>query len=345
VSRPDIRRLIFVGDVSLASSLPAFPEVPWDRDTSGLVINLEGGLTSRRLDGLPVWNRVDLFDAFVSEHNVVCVSLANNHVLDDVDQFDFTLDHLREIGLPAIGVGPDVDPWRPTVGGVKLSIAAAGWSGIGCVTDGTSVSVTALDEHLLAASVHHERALGRQPIVVAHWCYEGEVVPQPEHRYLARRLADAGCRAIVGHHPHRVGSYELLNTALVAYSVGNWAFDPSEFGLRDLRPTEIEQHALEWDPVSETATVHVFRRAGDAVVFSHTTSPTELCAPFAGLSDQQYYWWYRRHRSSRRTLPVYGSRRGESVGRRRRKLLDHVVRGHDKLARSAQPLAARWRRG
>lgn len=63
-------------------------------------------------------------------------------------------------------------------------------------------------------------------IVLLHWGYEYQKVPEPSQRAEAIRLIESGADAIIGHHPHVIQTIDFFNHKPVIYSLGNFVFDP-----------------------------------------------------------------------------------------------------------------------
>src|SRR5262249_34995048 len=77
------------------------------------------------------------------------------------------------------------------------------------------------------ADVRALRARADFVVVHAHWGSMYVDDPPPYVRDWAAQLAEAGVDAVVGHHPHVLQGIERRGRALVAYSLGDLAFDPS----------------------------------------------------------------------------------------------------------------------
>jgi poly-gamma-glutamate synthesis protein (capsule biosynthesis protein) len=58
-----------------------------------------------------------------------------------------------------------------------------------------------------------------------HWGVEYRDKALPGVRKLAGEIVDLGGDVIVGHHPHWVQDFELINGVPVYYSLGNFVFD------------------------------------------------------------------------------------------------------------------------
>ena len=76
-----------------------------------------------------------------------------------------------------------------------------------------------LDE--IRAAAHR----GRTVVVSLHWGQTGVHLPSPEERAAARALVDAGAVAVLGHGPHTVQPVERYRHGVIAYSLGNLAFE------------------------------------------------------------------------------------------------------------------------
>lgn len=65
-------------------------------------------------------------------------------------------------------------------------------------------------------------------IISLHWGIENVFYPSPKQIDLAHKLIDSGATIILGHHPHVVQGIEKYKNGLIAYSLGNFQFDPSD---------------------------------------------------------------------------------------------------------------------
>jgi poly-gamma-glutamate synthesis protein (capsule biosynthesis protein) len=100
------------------------------------------------------------------------------------------------------------------------------------VADPLAVYGLAVDDSLrpldLPAAATAVGAAARQAdvvIVSIHWGGEYQAAPSRRQREIARVLAEAGARVIVGHGPHVLQRVEWVGETLVAYSLGNFSFD------------------------------------------------------------------------------------------------------------------------
>jgi poly-gamma-glutamate capsule biosynthesis protein CapA/YwtB (metallophosphatase superfamily) len=168
----------------------------------------------------------------LKDGNIRVVSLANNHSKDyGTAAFLETLDHLKENGI-ACGAGRNsAEAYAPTIIGArgrKVAFLAFTW----VVPDGwpaTSTSpgcATTNDTARVAQSIRDARSKADYVVTSFHWGIELATSPNSEQRSLARLAVDNGADLVLGHHPHVVQGFELYKNRLIAYSLGNFVFNP-----------------------------------------------------------------------------------------------------------------------
>ena len=171
------------------------------------------------------------------------VQLANNHILDCGDEgVATTIEHLARDGIEFAGVYTSEEDSR-AVKYVQLGDLKIGW-----VAHTWSVNFKAVPEdkpwvcditpfHLekdpdttrIEQQIAQARAAGCDLVIVAlHWGLEHEFYPHPDQLAWARRFAEAGADAIIGHHPHVIQYSEMYRlqrdpdiTVPILYSLGN----------------------------------------------------------------------------------------------------------------------------
>ncbi len=220
--------LVFVGDVMLGRDVAealdgewadAFAGVrPWLVEADLAFANLESPLTRAPFAG----SRFDLrappeaIDALTAAGFDV-VSLANNHAFDGgwagVTE---TLETLRQAGVLAVadprteGLGESAlgDDFTVRIGNLRVSFFAL-------LDTGRPLDTSLITEAATRADL---------VIISIHWGAEYSPTTQRQ-RTLARQMVAAGADLIVGHGPHVLQAVEMLDGALVAYSLGNSLFD------------------------------------------------------------------------------------------------------------------------
>lgn len=174
------------------------------------------------------------------------LSTANNHAFDQGRKGVVeTLDRLRQAQLTAIGSGED----RPRAEALHLlernglKVAFLGFTdlfNLDLDRKATEPWVRPLDLEPALAAVREARAKADIVVVSVHWGNEYQHAPTKRQRDIARRLVEAGCDLLLGHHPHVLQPIELVaagaRKALVAYSLGNFISNQDRMYRADLFP-------------------------------------------------------------------------------------------------------------
>ena len=165
-------------------------------------------------------------------------NLANNHAMDyGGDALADTIDLLESAGVLTIGAGRNIDEayrYRILTTGGGVSVAFVGASLIvpsnfaaGSSTPGVA-SAHPPDLARVLDTVRAAVAAADAVVVVVHWGIERDPCPNDAQRLLAQRLFDAGADAVIGHHPHVLQPVEHTGEKLVAFSLGNFIWEPRQ---------------------------------------------------------------------------------------------------------------------
>lgn len=160
------------------------------------------------------------------------VSLANNHMMDYRQEgLAETIATLKAKGIKHVGAGADAAEAQSlrviVVGGVRVgflaatSIAPPGYGAQQARPGVATQRVGDLDRWLADAVAAASRKVDIL-CVSFHWGIERREEPADYQRRLARACVAAGADFVIGHHPHCLQPVEVVNGALVAYSLGNF---------------------------------------------------------------------------------------------------------------------------
>lgn len=252
--------IAFLGDIYFGES----PSITLNNDVkrilgkADLVMgNLEGPLTQHNEavgGGCCIKSAIESANILKS-WNVNIVSLANNHMFDyGWAGFENTCHKLDEAGVAYLGAGKDLSmatkPMILEVKGLKIGLlsysghlaqtgsaiegvmlrafmSACDWyenlSKTVCATE-KSFGCASLSEKLMKKEIRKLASMVDIVIVLTHWGYCGFTFPSLDQVVLGNSLIDAGATAVVGHHSHVVQGVQSRDNALVAYSLGNFAF-------------------------------------------------------------------------------------------------------------------------
>lgn len=159
------------------------------------------------------------------------VGLANNHVMDygEVGLKD-TLDLCNANNLSTVGAGLTLeDAQKPLIverKGVKIAVIAIAEFEFNQSENGGpgSAPIDLIDNYVQIKKAQEDADI---VIVTIHGGNEYFPYPRPGLRKLCRHFIDLGVAAVVCHHPHVPGAYEVYNDSPIFYSIGNFIFDHS----------------------------------------------------------------------------------------------------------------------
>ena len=180
------------------------------------VANLEGVLTDRFL---PVREKKTFnftgsaaYTGILQAGSVECVTLANNHSHDyDLAGYRDTKAALEAAGVAYFGTDCTA-VWRNAEG---LMIGFIGVSG----------SLSGDRSKVYREQAEALRSFGCAAVItVMHAGSEYIYEPDRYQKQIAERAVGAGSCLVVGHHPHVVQGYDVVNNTPVVYSLGNCSF-------------------------------------------------------------------------------------------------------------------------
>ena len=177
-----------------------------------------------------------VFAKVLTEGSVEAVTLGNNHTADfGKPGFESTTAALESAG---------VNWFASTDYAVKTYLYEKGNARIGFVGMYISYYWQNLDD--VKAAFDALREAGAQVVVaVIHGGVEYDARHDNNQTRFAKRMIAFGADAVVGHHPHRLQGYEVLEASPVFYSLGNFVFG-GNFYLRS-KYTVILQMAFSID--------------------------------------------------------------------------------------------------
>ncbi len=193
------------------------------------------------------------------DHGFDVMSFAGNHTMDRSEESMFdTIDAMRKVGIPLLGVGADIDAARTPVilesGGMRIGFlgyatvlpggyaAGPGKPGVAPLRaatfyeqvdwqPGTPPRIRSFpepaDAEALAADIKALRPQVDVLIVSVHWGVHFEPHTIAEYQYAyAHAAIDAGADAVLGHHAHILKGVEVYKGKPVIYSLNNFLLRP-----------------------------------------------------------------------------------------------------------------------
>lgn len=175
------------------------------------------------------------------------MSLANNHAMDFGPELLLqAIDLLQGAGIRSAGAGVDFTaahlPVVFELDGFSLAILAyvdvpqeyRGFDARAWRAGQDSPGVAWADPDQIHIDVAAADQTYDVVVVLLHSGYENVVAPSSEQRLAAHAAVEAGADLVLGHHAHLLQGVELYQGGVIAYGLGNFAFEdagPPESGI------------------------------------------------------------------------------------------------------------------
>jgi poly-gamma-glutamate synthesis protein (capsule biosynthesis protein) len=165
---------------------------------------------------------------YLKQLKVDAVTLANNHVLDyGAKGLIDTFESLSKNKINYVGAGNNLtDATKPLAlekDGLRIAIlnfCENEWSIAEVDKPGANpMDIIDNTNQIKAAKATHDKV-----ICIIHGGHEYYHLPSPRMQKQYRFYADNGADAIVGHHTHCIGGYEIYREVPIIYSLGNFLF-------------------------------------------------------------------------------------------------------------------------
>ncbi len=155
------------------------------------------------------------------------LNIANNHILDlGADGFHETLKVLNESNLTFIGASDKGAPSYTILDKQGIKSGFLGYTQGGFSLPEKGVRINKIKVVDIITDIECIKPQCDFIIISLHWGTENVLYPSPKQVGLAHRLIDAGATVILGHHPHIIQGIERYKHGLIAYSLGNFQFNP-----------------------------------------------------------------------------------------------------------------------
>jgi hypothetical protein len=234
-------RFALAGDIALSGLVSSDPvsngrRFGWLQGVlsrcDGLIANLETPVVADERNSS---KRAFLYaDAAVTREllkrlNVVCVSLANNHILDcGREGLANTIRLLDEEGISHAGAGltaAQADTVIFNLAGKTIAFAAYADTSTHPGTDTyKEIYFNTFDPAAVSDDIRKARTRADIVIVSIHWGSDYSFYYEHWQALVARELIDAGADIIMGHHSHTLQSFEAYRSGHIFYGLGSLVF-------------------------------------------------------------------------------------------------------------------------
>jgi poly-gamma-glutamate synthesis protein (capsule biosynthesis protein) len=166
------------------------------------------------------------------------LTLANNHAADyGTASLRQGIDLLRQAGVATVGAGANETaahaPYIAEVKGLRLAflgyvhvpVEVSGFDTATWTAQGNTPGLAWGDPARIRADVAAAAPQVDHVIVLLHSGYEYVDAPSPPQIAAARAAIDAGATLVIGHHAHVLQGIEFYRDGVIAYGLGNFAFE------------------------------------------------------------------------------------------------------------------------
>jgi poly-gamma-glutamate capsule biosynthesis protein CapA/YwtB (metallophosphatase superfamily) len=228
----DTVTILAVGDIALASHIDVNPFVNVQSILAQKDIlfgNLEVALSvsKKRAKKAHVIGAPPQKAQFLRDAGFDILNVANNHILDlGIEGLQSTLDMLDRCDLRYVGASDiHASPRDTFICKAGVNIGFLGYT-IGRFRVSKPYQINKLKRREVLTDIDRLKQKCDLVVVSLHWGTENVHYPSPDQINLAHELIDRGATLVLGHHPHVVQGIEEYGNGLIAYSLGNFNFDP-----------------------------------------------------------------------------------------------------------------------
>jgi Bacterial capsule synthesis protein PGA_cap len=168
---------------------------------------------------------------WLQDLGVKVVSLANNHAADYGQKgLEETISRLKSAGITPVGAGADLlEASGPAYVGLPngrtIAFLAFTQRGIGSkIAEKRGYGCSELEPVAIERAIGQARERASHVVLLLHYGLTNFEYPTPKERDMLRSLAAHGVDLVIGHHPHVVQGYEILDGIPIFYSLGNLIF-------------------------------------------------------------------------------------------------------------------------
>ena len=198
----------------------------------GLLANLEAPVVAgERNRGKRAFLFADpeVMSSLLTKLKVVCVSLANNHILDcGKEGLANTLELLDKKGIFYSGAGLTEEQAGPVIfplGGKMIGFVAWNHDSTNPARDVyPDVFLNSFDLPRAVKEIQELRRSSDFVVASIHWGTDYSFFHERWQRDAAAKLADAGADIIMGHHSHTLQPFEFYGSTLIFYGLGSLSF-------------------------------------------------------------------------------------------------------------------------
>jgi hypothetical protein len=234
--------IAFIGDIAYSGIISS---QPWKNNERYLEINgllesfdfvfanlevpVNNGSLGNNCKKINYSSDPDVTKRLLMDHNIGCVSLANNHIYDyTMGGLRSTIELLDRLNIYHTGAGWEpshIEPVIIEIGEEKYAFMAYVDKSTNPGTEGfTELLINYFDLHRVKEDVGKIRQKVDHVICSIHWGNDYSFFPTERQVKDAHELADSGVDLIMGHHTHTIQPIEHYKNSWIFYSLGGLTY-------------------------------------------------------------------------------------------------------------------------
>lgn len=161
---------------------------------------------------------------------ITMARLAGNHIMDyGIEGAAYLMKCLEEYGIEHIGVAEGFEgAYRPIIKimkDIKVAFFSAGQMEFGCAYEMGEKGFAWVNSYELEKNILQIKDQVDYIFLFVHAGVEDAMIPMYEWRERYRMLIHLGCDFVIATHPHIIQGVEEYEKGVIAYSLGNFAYD------------------------------------------------------------------------------------------------------------------------
>ena len=165
--------------------------------------------------------------------NFNILSIANNHILDYGKKgLIDTINYLSKSRIQTVGAGLNLEFARkPTI--LKIKSKKVGFLAYSYTYEATKNhhGCAPIWRFIIKQDIKSLKKMVDVVVVSFHYGKEFSTLPSFFQKSISHFAIDSGADIVLGHHPHVLQPIEFYKDKIIAYSLGNFLFDPNKYGI------------------------------------------------------------------------------------------------------------------
>ena len=277
----------------------------------GLLVKNEENLLDKYKNAL--FNNEKVIDVFANSKKVI-FTLANNHIKDIPENFDYTLEFLKENKIGYCGASKDSvlseKPLEFEIDDVKIAVFSHCWKVMSNVIKKKEKRIYINDISYKEFIKNVEEYKKQNPtimvIVYFHWNFDFEKLPFPIHIDIAHKLIDVGVDMVLGGHSHLINGCEVYKGKPIVYGFGNFYIPSGKFLSRKLTYPEnsLQNVALEFNTETNQSQIYLIKK--NKIEAIHDLKD-KYKFESGNLNEKEYSKFFEENRTKKILIPVFRS--------------------------------------